>query len=112
MPPDSPPIEELLRDGMSFLSNLSAFERHRLGAHYTCERDIQRIVQPTIVEPWKRRIAAARSPSQLAALYAELCQFRILDPACGCGNFLLVTFEELRRLEENLLQRLGTLAVH
>lgn len=71
----------------------------KLGAHYTHEVDILKIVDPTIVRPWQARIDAATTPAQALAVLTELCEFRVLDPACGCGNFLYVAYRELRRLE-------------
>jgi len=62
--------------------------RWELGAHYTHEADILKIVTPTIVRPWRERIDAVASPEDGRALLDELCGFRVLDPACGCGNFL------------------------
>ena len=114
MPPADSTVEALFRDGKTFLAGLRASERHALGAHYTCERDIQKIVQPTIVLPWKRRIATARTEAKLQELHAELCRFRILDPACGCGNFLLIALHALLALEVELRRRLrhGALRQH
>jgi hypothetical protein len=60
--------------------------RGELGAHYTHESDIMKIVTPTIVRPWRERIDAAASATELRGLLDELCAFRVLDPACGCGN--------------------------
>jgi len=62
--------------------------RWELGAHYTHEVDILKIVEPTIVRPWLQRIDACSTPTQARALLDELCSFRVLDSACGCGNFL------------------------
>jgi len=84
--------------------------RSALGAHYTHEADIMKIVTPTIVRPWRDRIAATASPSEARALLDELCAFTVLDPACGCGNFLYVAYRELRALEYELKQRMVTLA--
>jgi len=70
--------------------------RWELGAHYTHEVDILKIVEPTIVRPWQRRIDGCTSPTQARELLDELCSFRVLDPACGCGNFLYVAYRELR----------------
>ena len=79
--------------------------RERLGAHYTHEADIMKIVVPTIVRPWRERIEAAATPATARAVLDELCAFRVLDPACGCGNFLYVAYRELRGLESELKQR-------
>lgn len=84
--------------------------RERLGAHYTHEADIMKIVGPTIVRPWRERIDAANSVSGAHALLDELCRFRVLDPSCGCGNFLYVAYRELRSLEFELKQKIVALA--
>jgi hypothetical protein len=84
--------------------------RWELGAHYTHEADILKIVTPTIVRPWRARIEACNSPGQARELLDELCAFRVLDPACGCGNFLYVAYRELRGLEAELKQRVRSLA--
>jgi hypothetical protein len=84
--------------------------RWELGAHYTHEVDIMKIVTPTIIRPWRERIDATATPAEARALLDELCRFRVLDPACGCGNFLYVSYRELRALEHELKQRIGSLA--
>lgn len=84
--------------------------RWELGAHYTHEADILKIVIPTIVRPWQERIEAATSPQQGRELLDELCAFRVLGPACGCGNFLYVAYRELRALEATLKERVRALA--
>ena len=63
-------------------------QRWKLGAHYTHEADIMKIIRPTIVEPWREKISATTTPAQTRDLLDELCSFKVLDPACGCGNFL------------------------
>ena len=92
--------------GTLFESSLGKEERHALGAHFTYESDIQKIVRPTIVRPWDERIAAAKTAPELLALLKELRAFRVLDPACGSGNFLFVAYRALRELEQRLLLRL------
>lgn len=82
----------------------------KLGAHYTHEADIMKIVTPTIVRPWQERIDAATTPSEAVRVLEELCSFTVLDPACGCGNFLYVSYRELRRLEWTAKQRITALA--
>lgn len=95
--------------GTLFQHSMEKRERHALGAHFTTEADIQRIVGPTIVNPWRERIDAARTTSELFALRRELMNFRVLDPACGSGNFLYVSFRELARLDLRILTRLQEL---
>ena len=84
--------------------------RFELGAHYTHEIDILRIVRPSIVEPWTERIAAATTPAELVSVLGELCALQVLDPACGCGNFLYVAYREIRRLEHEAKARFVELA--
>jgi len=92
-------------------------ERSKLGAHYTPRAYVERLVVPTIIEPlradWERAQAeiedALRSgkPEQALAVakafHHELCTIRVLDPACGTGNFLYVSLELLKRLEGEVL---------
>ncbi|GAA4851554.1 DNA methyltransferase [Pseudonocardia benzenivorans] len=84
--------------------------RWELGAHYTHEADILKIVGPTIIRPWQARIDELATPSEALQLLRELCQFRVLDPACGCGNFLYVSYRELRGLEARIKQKIVELA--
>ena len=102
-------------------------ERHSLGAHYTPRRYVERLVLPTVMEPLRREWAAAQAASAqrletgkgkkaMAEARAELLRFlhrltrvRILDPACGSGNFLYVTLEHLKRLEGEVLAALAQL---
>jgi hypothetical protein len=76
-----------------------------LGAHYTAEADILKIVLPTIVEPWRERVAACRTVADVQAAQDELMRYVVLDPACGSGNFLYVAYRELRRIEAELRRR-------
>ena len=94
--------------GTLFEASLGKEERHALGAHFTYEADIQKIVRPTIVRPWEERIAAAKNAAEMLELLRQLRAFRVLDPACGSGNFLFVAYRALRELEQNLLVKLFT----
>ncbi|MEX0674824.1 MAG: DNA methyltransferase [Gaiellaceae bacterium] len=110
---------ELLRDACSFdwklvepsiFGNLleGALGRERVwafGAHYTAEADIRKVVEPTIVEPWRERIEACASLAELEERQREFGEYKILDPACGSGNFLYVAYRDLRRLEVRLRAR-------
>ncbi|MCY7350235.1 MAG: N-6 DNA methylase [Cytophagaceae bacterium] len=105
--------------GTIFEQGLDEGQRHGLGAHYTSEADIKKITDPVIVQPWRRRIEAVetvpiRAADQLAAYYEllrELRRFRVLDPACGSGNFLFMAYRELKLLERDLLNRIRQHAV-
>lgn len=88
---------------------LSPGMRKGLGAHYTPRAYVERLVLATVIEPlreeWKAvKTAAALSDlagavEQVRAFHTRLCDLRVLDPACGTGNFLYVTLENLKRLE-------------
>jgi hypothetical protein len=102
---------------------LSPQDRHKLGAHYTPRSYVDRLVKPTIIDPlrerWenvKKAAALLRNADDLPKARAEvrnfhryLCQIRVLDPACGSGNFLYVTLEHMKRLEGEVLELLGDL---
>ena len=92
--------------GTLFQQSMDKEERHALGAHFTSEADIQRIVGPTIVRPWTERIDAAARLQDLVELRRELMEFRVLDPACGSGNFLYVAYREMARLDLRILARM------
>ena len=79
-------------------------ERHAFGAHFTSEADIMKVVGPTISRPWRERTAAAgKNLGKLRDTLRDLRLFRVLDPACGSGNFLFVAYREIKRLERTLL---------
>lgn len=97
--------------GTLFEGSMSAGERHARGAHFTSQADIMRIVNPCIVEPWRDRIEGAKGGiGKLRALLNDLMSFRVLDPACGSGNFLYVAYRELKRIENEILERLKSLS--
>ncbi|MEW6217500.1 MAG: DNA methyltransferase, partial [Candidatus Bipolaricaulota bacterium] len=108
---------------------LDPAERHKLGAHFTPRAYVERLVLPTVIEPlreeWTAVQAAAtqhlragapdRARAELDAFHYKLCQVKVLDPACGSGNFLYVTLEHMKRLEGEVLdalERLGEQRVH
>ena len=92
--------------GTLFQASMESDARHALGAHFTSEVDIDRVVGPTIVQPWREQIEDAQSFDELLKLQRQLRQYRVLDPSCGSGNFLYVAYRELKRLESELLQKL------
>lgn len=92
--------------GNIFEDSLSEEFRHASGAHYTYESDIMRIVEPTVLRPWREKIASAKTLSELNAIRDHLSEFKVLDPACGSGNFLYISFRELKHLELELLQKI------
>ncbi len=82
----------------------------QLGAHYTHESEILKIVEPTVVEPWMARIDAIATYDEARAAQGELLNYIVLDPACGSGNFLYVAYRELRKIEAKLAARVTELA--
>jgi hypothetical protein len=91
--------------GGLFTGTIATERRRAQGAHYTPAAEIQKLVQPTIVRPWRERIESATDREAALDLLTELSNFRVLDPACGCGNFLYIAYRELRHLERDLLSR-------
>ena len=95
---------------------LDTRERHKLGAHYTPRAYVERLVMPTVIEPlrdeWEDVKAAAvalarkdtkKGIDEVKAYHRKLCATRVLDPACGSGNFLYVAMEHMKRLEGEVL---------
>lgn len=93
--------------GNIFESTLNEKERHSHGMHYTSEADIMKIVRPTISKYWEDLIDSANTINELNSLQLTLQNYRILDPACGSGNFLYVAYQELKRIEQLLLDKLA-----
>lgn len=92
--------------GTLFQHSMDKEARHALGGHFTSEADIHRIIGPSIIRPWQERIDAAAKLQELVDLRKELMNFRVLDPACGSGNFLYVAYRELARLDLRILARM------
>ncbi|MGL4399044.1 MAG: DNA methyltransferase, partial [Luteolibacter sp.] len=82
-------------------------ERRASGAHFTHPVDIMKIIGPTLVEPWREQIEGAKTLKRLGELRERLHHFRVLDPACGCGNFLYIAYRELKRLEARIIERIN-----
>ena len=82
-------------------------QRHAHGIHFTSEADIRSIVLPTLREYWENRISEANTLNELKHLYRELIDYKILDPACGSGNFLYVAYQELKYIEKILFEKIA-----
>ena len=93
--------------GSIFESAIDAKTRHAHGIHYTAEADIMKIVRPTISRYWEERIDQASTIGELNALQLELQNYRVLDPACGSGNFLYIAYQELKQIEQKLLDKMA-----
>ena len=93
--------------GTLFQDSMDKKERHAYGGHFTSEFDIRKVVGPTIVRPWRERIeGAGKNVGELRKALTDLRAFRVLDPACGSGNFLFIAYREMKRLERDILLRL------
>ena len=96
---------------------LDPIERHALGAHYTPRAYVERLILPTIVEPLRSTWESVRTAAvvhaqagrmeearkEIRTFHDQLCAVRVLDPACGSGNFLYVALEHMKRLEGEVL---------
>ena len=96
--------------GNLFEGTVDKKERHARGIHYTSEVDIMKIVRPTISRYWEDRIETANTVKELSSLQIELQSYRVLDPACGSGNFLYIAYQELKEIERNLLAKIQSLS--
>jgi hypothetical protein len=102
---------------------LDPSERAELGAHYTPRAFVERLVEPTIMEPLRTDWEAVEAEAiglylggdfagarrAVHAFHDRLCKVRVLDPACGTGNFLYVAMRMMKELEEEVLSTLGEL---
>jgi hypothetical protein len=93
--------------GSIFQSVMDKKSRRALGAHYTSEANILKLIGPLFLDSLDEELQrCGNSQRRLAAFHDRLGRLRFLDPACGCGNFLVVAYRELRRIEEATLMRL------
>jgi hypothetical protein len=93
--------------GALFQSVMEPAERRQIGAHYTSETDIMKVIGPLFLDDLKESLEAAKNDvRKLRAVHERIANIRLLDPACGCGNFLVVAYRELRVLELEILKRL------
>jgi len=93
--------------GALFQAVMEPRERRQIGAHYTSERDILKVIGPLFLDDLKATLdRAGNDKNKLRKLHQQLAEMRLFDPACGCGNFLVVSYRELRMLELDILRRL------
>ncbi|MHB2029337.1 MAG: DNA methyltransferase, partial [Acidimicrobiales bacterium] len=103
--------------GSMFMNVMTPAERRQLGAHYTTEENILKTIRPLFVDALETELAAirvtssAQSRAALTAFHDKLASLTFLDPACGCGNFLVIAYREIRRLESAVLRALRTQGV-
>jgi len=98
--------------GSLFQSIMQPKERRQIGAHYTSERDILKVACSLFLDDLRAEFEARKADrstgrkARLEEFHKKICDLRFLDPACGCGNFLVITYRELRQLELETLQEL------
>ncbi|REJ80074.1 MAG: class I SAM-dependent DNA methyltransferase [Bacteroidetes bacterium] len=94
--------------GSMFQSVMNPKERRNLGAHYTSETNILKLIKPIFLdELWKEFESVKDNKNKLPEFHKKLSTLKFLDPACGCGNFLVITYRELRLLEFEVLKTLN-----
>lgn len=92
--------------GSLFQGVMDKDARRQLGAHYTSELNIMKVIEPLFLdELYTEFDTAKRSPKKLEDFHQKLAGLKFLDPACGCGNFLVTTYRELRKLEIEVLKK-------
>jgi len=93
--------------GSLFQSVMEPRSRRQIGAHYTSERDIMKVVRSLFLDELRAEfVAIGGQRKKLEAFHQKLGRLTFFDPACGCGNFLVVTYRELRLLELEVLKKL------
>lgn len=93
--------------GSMFQSVMNPKERRSLGAHYTSEKNIFKLINPLFLDELKAEFEKIKKKkNNLKEFHKKLASLKFLDPACGCGNFLIITYRELRLLELELLKKL------
>jgi hypothetical protein len=96
--------------GSLFQAVKSKEARRTLGEHYTTEHNILRALAPLFLdELWVEYESVRDNAQRLERLHDKIANIRVLDPACGCGNFLVIAYRELRRLELAILTRISDL---
>ena len=91
--------------GSMFQGIMDPEQRREIGAHYTSEENILKVINPLFMDDlWAEFERVKSTPKKLEEFHEKIASLRILDPACGCGNFLITTYKELRRLELEIIK--------
>ena len=100
--------------GALFQSVMDPQERRAQGAHYTTEKNILKVIEPLFMDDLRAEFERlqsrkdSRRRNDLIRFKNKLGELKLFDPACGCGNFLVIAYRELRLLEIEVLRALGT----
>ncbi|MAO09373.1 MAG: SAM-dependent methyltransferase, partial [Flavobacteriaceae bacterium] len=93
--------------GSMFQSVMNPEERRNLGAHYTSEKNILKLIRPLFLDALHEEFDKIHTnKNKLREFHQKLGNLRFMDPACGCGNFLIITYREIRLLELQVLKQL------
>lgn len=99
--------------GSMFQSVRDAKTRREMGEHYTSEEDVLKTLNPLFLDELRDKLTNAEDksdePTRLRNLRRELANIRFIDPACGCGNFIIIAYREMRKLELDVLVRMRDL---
>ena len=99
--------------GSMFQSVRDAKTRREMGEHYTSEEDVLKTLNPLFLDELRDKLTNAEDksdePTRLRNLRRELANIRFMDPACGCGNFIIIAYREMRKLELDVLVRMRDL---
>jgi hypothetical protein len=97
--------------GSLFQSVMNPMERRNLGAHYTSEKNILKAIHGLFMGELRAEFESCqRNVPKLQQFHEKFGKIKILDPACGCGNFLIIAYRELRRLEMEVLSKIWQLS--
>jgi hypothetical protein len=89
-----------------FVMDKDRSRRRNLGVHYTSDKNILKLIGPLFLDDWRCEAENATNPDELQSLLSRIAAVKLLDPACGCGDFLIVAYRELRRLEIDIHRKL------
>lgn len=93
--------------GSMFQSVMNPQERRNLGAHYTSEKNILKLIKPLFLDELRAEFESIKgNKNKLGEFHKRLGKLKFLDPACGCGNFLIITYRELRLLELDVMKEI------
>lgn len=92
--------------GSMFQAAMDSQERRNLGAHFTSEKNIQKLIRPLFLDDLYEEFEKTDSQPKLLEFQQKLASLKFFDPACGSGNFLIITYRELRNLEIKVLEKL------
>jgi len=103
--------------GSLFQGIMDPKERRQIGGHYTSERNILKVIRPLFLDDFHaqfdkiKKDRSGRRKNRLREFQRKLAELKLLDPACGCGNFLVIAYRELRRLELEVLKELHPVTI-